>query len=267
MSFWAANVHSFFLDFAFGTITALRFPRGSYAPLESLEKTINCDIASRNLLPGAGCLAVKNILSSKKWADWKALKVLLNSPVLVPALLSLLLPALLPRQLDVDVHTDLLQLNSLHPCLALHLFITWGFWLNLTDFSKLSKQRRYLSPSVEHVARGRKPPAAWAFPHPDTYPRPCPPPRCGKTVCLEPPSASKGTYSQSCRLSPNIEAMKRLSVTFKVWRNVLFIFLGGFFFVPYSTLLHLPPLRFHCAGGCWDWTQDHCNWCIGSQTL
>jgi hypothetical protein len=36
-------------------------------------------------------------------------------------------------------------------------------------------------------------------------------------------------------------------------------FLGGggifIFFVLYSTLLHLPPLRFHCDGGCWDRTQ------------
>jgi hypothetical protein len=46
-----------------------------------------------------------------------------------------------------------------------------------------------------------------------------------------------------------------------------FIFLGDFYFVLYSTLLHLPPLRFHCADGCWDRTQDSCNWCIGSQTL
>ncbi len=48
------------------------------------------------------------------------------------------------------------------------------------------------------------------------------------------------------------------------------IFLGDFlniFFVLYSTLLHLPPLRFHCADGCWKRTQDRCNWCIGSQTL
>ncbi len=42
------------------------------------------------------------------------------------------------------------------------------------------------------------------------------------------------------------------------------IFLGGFFFflfVQYSALLHLPPLRFHCADGCWDRTQDrlHCQ--------
>jgi hypothetical protein len=27
------------------------------------------------------------------------------------------------------------------------------------------------------------------------------------------------------------------------------------FFVLYSILLHLPPLRFHCADGCWDRTQ------------
>ncbi len=26
-------------------------------------------------------------------------------------------------------------------------------------------------------------------------------------------------------------------------------------FVLYSTLLHLPPLRFHCVGGCWDRTH------------
>jgi hypothetical protein len=39
------------------------------------------------------------------------------------------------------------------------------------------------------------------------------------------------------------------------------------FFVLYSALLHLPPLRFRCANGCWDRTQDRCNWCIGSQTL
>ncbi len=48
------------------------------------------------------------------------------------------------------------------------------------------------------------------------------------------------------------------------------IFLGDFFLfliVQYSALFHLPPLRFHCADGCRDRTQDRCNWCIGSQTL
>ncbi len=47
------------------------------------------------------------------------------------------------------------------------------------------------------------------------------------------------------------------------------IFRGDFFlsFLLYSALLHLPPLRFHCADGCWDRTQDRCSWCIGTQTL
>jgi hypothetical protein len=45
--------------------------------------------------------------------------------------------------------------------------------------------------------------------------------------------------------------------------NIFFFF----FSVLYSALLHLPPLRFHCADGCWDRTQDRCKWCIDSQTL
>ncbi len=32
-----------------------------------------------------------------------------------------------------------------------------------------------------------------------------------------------------------------------------------FFLLLYSTVHHLPPLRFHCVGGCWDWTQDCCD--------
>ncbi len=38
----------------------------------------------------------------------------------------------------------------------------------------------------------------------------------------------------------------------------LFLFnRGDFFKFPaiYSTLLHLPPLRYHCVGGCWDATS------------
>ncbi len=34
----------------------------------------------------------------------------------------------------------------------------------------------------------------------------------------------------------------------------IFFWGGGIF--SYSTLLHLPPLRFHCSDGCWDRTQD-----------
>jgi hypothetical protein len=51
--------------------------------------------------------------------------------------------------------------------------------------------------------------------------------------------------------------------------KLFFIFFlgGGLFFVLYSALLHLPPLRFHCADGCWDRTQDRCNWCNWSDAL
>jgi hypothetical protein len=45
-------------------------------------------------------------------------------------------------------------------------------------------------------------------------------------------------------------------------------FLGFFLFCElYSTLLHLPPLRFHCVGGCRDLTQDCWDLVIGSQPL
>jgi hypothetical protein len=43
--------------------------------------------------------------------------------------------------------------------------------------------------------------------------------------------------------------------------------LYGFFYVLYSTLIRLPPLRFHCVGGCWNQTQDRCDFGISSQTL
>ncbi len=39
------------------------------------------------------------------------------------------------------------------------------------------------------------------------------------------------------------------------------------FNVFYSTLLHLPPLRFHCVGGCWYRTQDCCDFGICSNQL
>jgi hypothetical protein len=42
---------------------------------------------------------------------------------------------------------------------------------------------------------------------------------------------------------------------------------GIFFYVLYSTLLYLPPLRFHCVGGYWDRTQDCCDFGIVSHRL
>jgi hypothetical protein len=43
------------------------------------------------------------------------------------------------------------------------------------------------------------------------------------------------------------------------WQNSSLLRLKFGIYVLYSTLLHLPPLRFHCVGGCWDWTQDCCD--------
>ncbi len=53
-------------------------------------------------------------------------------------------------------------------------------------------------------------------------------------------------------------------------RKVFFLkgdFYFLYFYVRYSTLLHLPPLRFHCVGGCWERAQDSCDFGIDSQTL
>jgi hypothetical protein len=33
----------------------------------------------------------------------------------------------------------------------------------------------------------------------------------------------------------------------------------------YSKLLHLPPLRFHCVGGCWVRAQDCCDFGIDTR--
>ncbi len=40
-----------------------------------------------------------------------------------------------------------------------------------------------------------------------------------------------------------------------------------FFLFMYATLLHLPPLKFHCVRGRWDRTRDCCDFGIDSQTL
>jgi hypothetical protein len=60
-----------------------------------------------------------------------------------------------------------------------------------------------------------------------------------------------GRYDQVC-------AHARLFSTF---RGFLWIF-----YVLYSTMLHLPPLRFNCVGDCWDRTQDCCDFVICRQT-
>jgi hypothetical protein len=48
---------------------------------------------------------------------------------------------------------------------------------------------------------------------------------------------------------------------------ILFFYRGDFkniFYVLYSTMFHLPPLRFHSVGGCWERILDCCDFGIGS---
>ncbi len=49
----------------------------------------------------------------------------------------------------------------------------------------------------------------------------------------------------------------------KITRGFLFYFCMHFI----QNSFHLPPLRFHCVGVCWNRTQDCCDFGIGSQTL
>jgi hypothetical protein len=50
-------------------------------------------------------------------------------------------------------------------------------------------------------------------------------------------------------------------------KRKVFLWFKGNFYVMYSTLFHLPPLRFHSVGGYRDRTQDGCDYDIDCQTL
>jgi hypothetical protein len=70
------------------------------------------------------------------------------------------------------------------------------------------------------------------------------------------------TMTISCECPFSMAARLALPIhSFKGGLGFIWIFS---FYVRYSTLLHLPPLRFHCVGGCWDRTQDSCDYGIGS---
>ncbi len=79
-------------------------------------------------------------------------------------------------------------------------------------------------------------------------PSPAPAPLSGSWACAA-ASSSQTRGSRWWRM-----LVERYSIlTFRYNR----IFLDFFFYVRYSTLLHMPPpLRFHCVGGCWDRSQD-----------
>jgi hypothetical protein len=56
---------------------------------------------------------------------------------------------------------------------------------------------------------------------------------------------------------PEYFQIRKLPVCIQGYNLIVFWGIFSLFSVQYSALLHLPPLRFHCAGGCWDRTQDH----------
>ncbi len=58
--------------------------------------------------------------------------------------------------------------------------------------------------------------------------------------------------SQSVPFRPTTVQVPNLALTWHETDNSAWL---NFFYVLYSTLLHLPPLRFHCVGGCWDRTR------------
>jgi hypothetical protein len=60
-------------------------------------------------------------------------------------------------------------------------------------------------------------------------------------------------------MRPLDEASLRRRVSDRWVLKHFFVFYFFIFSVIYSTLLHLPPFRFHCVGGCWDLTQDSCD--------
>ncbi len=54
-------------------------------------------------------------------------------------------------------------------------------------------------------------------------------------------------------MSPQGQVTTTLSIILGKFNRTFFRI---FFYVLYSTLLHLPPLRFDCVGGCWDRTSS-----------
>ena len=73
-----------------------------------------------------------------------------------------------------------------------------------------------------------------------------------RPVCLLPhPPSSPSNLQLSETLKINFLIILFSSATHSdstLSEEILRIFL----YALYSTLLHLPPLRFHCVGGCWD---------------
>jgi hypothetical protein len=93
---------------------------------------------------------------------------------------------------------------------------------------------------------------------------PCPMPGAQLTSyeSLQPPTFLENGLKKLCQSSSEmivrqIFKFRYKSVIFASPQQSIFFF---FFYLRYSTLFHLPPLRFHRVGGCWDRTQDSCDY-------
>jgi hypothetical protein len=91
-----------------------------------------------------------------------------------------------------------------------------------------------------------------------------------KFICSPLPPPSPHTFFSSFLLASQIISSSRAFLHTLSFRN--FINLIHFYpvicsqtnYVLYSTMLHLPPFRFKCVGGCWDWTQLRLwHWPVG----
>jgi hypothetical protein len=70
-------------------------------------------------------------------------------------------------------------------------------------------------------------------------------------ICLP----SDSTMSEDAGIEPRTVATLAQAEALTTWLNSA----GTFFMFRYTILLHPSTLRYHCAGGCWDRTQDCCD--------
>jgi hypothetical protein len=92
-----------------------------------------------------------------------------------------------------------------------------------------------------------------------------PPPRQAVHLKLKRMCTICGVTVTALAVHMNAVHTGRKSVILKYLNRRIFIIV--MYRVLYSILLHLPPLRFHSAGGCCDRAQDCCAFGIGSQPL
>ncbi len=145
-------------------------------------------------------------------------------------------------------------------------------WIRNTGLNFLQRQIAYASflqgyndmPGWEPCGTSWR---GWCEPRPGPW---CPTPAPGSTSSsARPPSFASATPIYCKIWSNKVVSFFKVRWIKKHTKDILnYYFSFVVFHVLYSTLLHLPPLKFHCARGCWNRTQDCSDFGIGSsQTL